>query len=79
MTTKFSPIIAMLLLAGAEVAAPNAAKSTEAHAATLDGMTPVRVRCFMAPMGNKWPMADDRTDMRHGWLCMPEKVTSYTH
>ena len=61
MTTKFSPIIAMLLLAGAEVAVPTAAKSTEAHAATLDGMTPVRVRCFMAPMGNKWPMADDRT------------------
>lgn len=79
MTHKYSPIIAMLLLAGAEVAAPVAAKASEAKAATLQELTPTsRVRCFMGAPQDSAARAN-LADVNHGWFCMPEKATAYTH
>lgn len=76
----YSPVIAMLLLAGAEVVAPSAAQASEAKAATLDELPPAtsRVRCFMGAQHNM-PMQADIAGLNHGWFCVPEKTAAYTH
>jgi hypothetical protein len=76
----YSPVIAMLLLAGAEVAAPATAQASEAKAATLDELPPAtsRVRCFMGAR-NDMPVQANLSGLNSGWFCVPEKTTAYTH
>jgi hypothetical protein len=78
MTAKFSPIVAILLLAGAGAAAPSAAQATEAHAASLDPafITPMHVRCYMG-MTTDRPGAFDH--LHRGWFCIPEVAAPLTH
>jgi hypothetical protein len=76
----YSPVIAMLLLAGAEVAAPSTAQASEAKAATLDELPPAasRIRCFMGTR-HDMPVQADLSGLNRGWFCVPEKMTAYTH
>lgn len=74
MLTKFSPVLAILLLAGAEISVPSTARSAEAKAATLDESTlrPVHVRCFMGQTSNRSRMMEFHSEPLPGWVCMPE-------
>ncbi|HTJ03654.1 MAG TPA: hypothetical protein VL492_12760 [Methylovirgula sp.] len=76
----YSPVIAMLLLAGAEVAIPAVAQASEAKAATLDELPPMasRVRCFMGAR-HDMPAQADLSGLNRGWFCVPEKSASSTH
>lgn len=81
MAPKFSPIVAMLLLAGAEVAAPSAARSEEAQAArpSSTAAIPMRVECFVG-LTTDMPKATRRySDLHRGWFCMPAERSAYTH
>ncbi len=81
MTSKFSPIVAMLLLAGAEITAPSAAMSAEAKAATLDSAVaaPMHVRCFMGETSDRPNVPRDSVDLHRGWFCMQEQVPALAH
>lgn len=75
MASKYSPIVAMLFLAGAEIAAPSTARSEEARATTLDNEAapPMRVRCFMA-LTSDTPRATYKiSELYRSWFCMPEE------
>jgi len=82
MKPKFSPIVAMLLLAGVEAVAPRPAKSEDAKTAAFDAaqvtsakLKPMRMRCFFG-VTSATLAASDRD---HGWLCMPEVRSGITH
>lgn len=81
MAPKFSPIVAMLLLAGTEVAAPNGARAEAAKAATLDplGVAPMHVRCFMARTSAEPLPSREYASLHYGWLCLPEVRPTITH
>ncbi len=81
MAPKFSPIVAMLLLAGTEVAAPSAARSEEAQAAPLSiaAGIPMRVECFVGLTSDKPNATRHYSDLRRGWFCMPAERPALTH
>lgn len=80
MSTKYSPIVAMLLLAGAEAAAPSAARSEQAHAAPLSSEAVVpRVLCFMGLTSDRPSSVRKSSELYRSWYCMPEEPPALTH
>ncbi len=81
MAPNFSPIVAMLLLAGAEVAAPSAARSEEVQAAPLRSAAaiPMRVECFVGLTTDMPKATRHYSDLHRGWFCIPGERSAYTH
>lgn len=77
--SKFSSLLAIMLLVGADAAVPAVAHASEAEAAPLDpaAVHPARVRCFMGMTTDK--AVAIRDDLHRGWICIPEQVPALTH
>jgi len=80
MTLKYSPILAILLVAGAQAVAATTARADAAKASTLDQEPPdtVRIRCFMGTTQDQMPTGRSYEDLGRGWFCMPEEKPAST-